>query len=76
MGFAEKLERRKNEIKVRVLIKRLYDAKDKLDEGFAEIDAVNREIRVLNNARRQKQMVDPCAELKDGYPENLRGTEE
>lgn len=54
-AFAQKLDKTRNDIKIRVLTKRLYDAKDKLDEVFAEIDAVNKEIRILNQTRRKEK---------------------
>jgi len=43
--FAAKLDKFRNDLKVRRLIRKLYSAKDNLDKAFAEIDEVNREIK-------------------------------
>lgn len=50
-AFSEKLDGAVMELRIRRLIKKLYDAKDKLDQAFAEIDAVNREIRIIQHQR-------------------------
>ena len=55
-AFEEKLLKVRNEIRVRRLTKKLYDAKDNLDKAFTGIDAVNRELRIMKSLEAKQRM--------------------